>query len=117
MLIAEHKNFKCEDCGSDKFTMIDNLEWGMQNMELNCAGKDCGASYTFTPEMKQRMSHHPTKICSCNQGSFSKEDNYCSGCGKKNPYFVEYRKNMVKDIVKPKGKKKVKNDNKQKKKA
>ncbi len=98
MLAIDYENFKCEDCGGDKFTMIDDFNC-KNDITLNCANKDCEASYTFTPEMKLGMSSHPPKICPCNQGFLSRTDNYCSGCGKKNPYSQRWR---TPNIKKPK---------------
>ncbi len=103
MFTVIHENFKCEDCGDDKFTIKDNFEWDKGDITLFCANKDCGASYTFRPVMKQSMSSHPTKRCSCGLGLLSREDSYCNYCGKKNTYFKSWRKANVK-VVKKKSK-------------
>ncbi len=106
MLFVDYKNFKCEDCGSDKFTVIDDFSQGHSDFTLNCATKDCEASYTFSPEMKFRSSFSTTKICSCGGGFLSRHDNHCSGCGKKNPHFKLWRKENIDKQAKPKRKKK-----------
>ena len=85
MLFIKSENFKCEDCGGDKFTMHELRESG--TITLFCAGKDCEASYDFSPVMKIRSSSHPTRICECGKGFLSREDKFCSGCGKKNPRY------------------------------
>lgn len=92
--MVNYGNFKCEDCGNDKFTLVDDFSM-RGDITIHCSDKDCEASYTFSPEMKLRMSSHPTKICSCNQGFLSRTDNYCSGCGKKNPHFKAWRKEKL----------------------
>ena len=95
VVTIDYGNFKCEDCGNDKFTLIDDFH--MKNdITIHCSNKDCEASYTFSPEMKLRMSSHQPKICSCNHGFLSRNDNYCSGCGKKNPYFKVWRDTNIK---------------------
>ncbi len=76
-------NFKCEDCGGDKFTMYDKED--RTDITLFCASKDCEASYTFSPTIKLSSSSHPPKLCSCGRGFLS--DKYCSMCGKKNPLY------------------------------
>ncbi len=96
MLMVAHKNFKCEDCGNDKFTIKDDFEWGKREMTLHCANKDCEASYTFSPEIKLSMSSHPSKRCSCKMNLLSRDDNYCSMCGKKNPHFKSWRNKNIK---------------------
>lgn len=94
-----YKNFKCEDCDNDKFTIKDNFD-GEIDITLYCANKNCEASYTFRPVMKQSMSSHPPKRCSCGFGLLSRLDKYCSCCGKKNPSF----KFLEKSPKKPKKK-------------
>ena len=86
MLMTIYKNFKCEDCDNDKFTIKDNFD-GEIDITLYCASKNCGASYTFRPVMKKSMSSHPPRNCSCGFGLLSRLDKYCSCCGKKNPSF------------------------------
>ncbi len=105
MLQITHKNFKCEDCGSDKFTIIDDFEWSRDDITLHCSNKDCEASYTFRSEMKLRMSSHPPKRCSCGVNLLNRTDNYCTNCGKKNPYFKSWREA---NLISPKTKKGVK---------
>ncbi len=87
----DYGNFECEDCGNDKFTIINDFS-GRSDITLHCSNKDCEASYTFSPEMKMRMSCHPPKRCSCGVSLLSRDDNYCGNCGKKNTYFKCYRK-------------------------
>ena len=94
-----YENFKCEDCGNDKFTLVDD-KIGRSDITLHCFTKDCEASYTFSPEMKMRSSCHPTKICPCGCGFLSREDNYCSGCGKKNPHFPSWKKDNMEKLDK-----------------
>ena len=100
MLTVVHENFKCEDCGNDKFTIKDNFEWEKNDITLHCANKDCEASYTFRPVMKKSMSSHQPKRCSCGFGLLSREDLYCSCCGKKNTYFKSWRKSNIKVVKK-----------------
>ena len=87
--MIQTKNFKCEDCGGDKFTVIDRFDMSVNEFKIHCATKDCEASYDFRPVMKLSSSSHPTKICECNQGFLSRTDKFCSGCGIKNPGFKE----------------------------
>lgn len=101
MLMAIHKNFKCEDCDNDKFTIKDNFD-GEIDITLHCASKNCEASYTFRPVMKQSMSSHPPKRCSCGFGLLSRLDKYCSCCGKKNPYFKLEKKADLNKVEKKK---------------
>jgi len=100
MLMVIHKNFKCEDCGNDKFTIKDDFDWGNNDITLYCADKNCGASYTFRPVMKKSMSSHTPKRCSCGFGLLSREDKYCSCCGKKNTYFEFWRKANLNSKIK-----------------
>ena len=100
MLTTTHKNFKCEDCGNDKFTIKDDFDWGKNDITLHCANKDCEASYTFSPKMELKISCHPPRRCSCGVTLLSREDNYCSSCGKKNPYFKSWREANLKSKTK-----------------
>lgn len=84
MMEIIYKNFKCEDCNNDKFTIKDRFEWGIDEITIYCP---CGASYTFRPEMKLKMSCHPSKRCSCSVTLLSRDNKYCSNCGKKNPNY------------------------------
>jgi hypothetical protein len=86
MMEIIYKNFKCEDCDNDKFTIKDNFEIGVNEFTIYCT---CGASYTFIPEMKLRHSYHPSKRCSCGVTLLSRDDKYCSNCGRKN---LNYKK-------------------------
>jgi len=86
MLMTIYDNFKCEDCNGDKFTLKDNFG-DESDITIFCAKKDCGSSYTFSPVMKHRSSYHQSKRCSCKGGLLSRENKYCSCCGKKNPNY------------------------------
>ncbi len=88
VFFVNYNNFKCEDCEGDKFTMHE-LKFDRGEITLHCTTKDCGASYDFRPVMKQSSSCHPTKICKCGQGFLSRDDKFCSGCGKKNPGYKD----------------------------
>ncbi len=114
MLIIDYKNFKCEGCDCDKFTVIDDFSFGNDDFTIHCAGKDCEASYTFRPKMELSSSSLPSKRCPCGVDFLSQTDFYCSHCGRKNPYFIKWRKENLSGMKK---KGKVKNDNKQKKKV
>ncbi len=94
--MVERKNFECEDCGSDKFTINEFDVVEEMDITLCCAGKNCEASYTFRPVMKQSMSSHPPKRCSCGFGLLSRLDKYCSCCGKKNPNSMWAKKKNTK---------------------
>ena len=90
--MMKQTNFKCEDCGGDKFTFNDRVAKGNYELTLFCAGKDCEASYSFRADIKLSCSSHPTKICKCNQGFLDRNTRFCSGCGKKNPNFKGFKK-------------------------
>ena len=81
MIQIEHKNFKCEDCGNDKFTLYDDFD-GKGEINLHCSSKEC-ATYVFSYGIKQSSSFHPPKKCSCGKGTVSSMQRYCSMCGKK----------------------------------
>ena len=82
-------NFKCEDCGGDKFTIYD--EDYRTDFTIHCANKDCEASYTFRSEMKLSSSSHPPIRCSCGFGFLCRFDKYCNMCGKKNPRYKDLK--------------------------
>ena len=86
-IFINYKNFKCEDCGGDKFTVIDKFKEDRNEFTINCATKDCEASYDFRPVMKLSSSSHPPKVCKCGKGFLSRDTKFCSGCGIKNPNY------------------------------
>ena len=86
MIMVEYENFKCESCGGDKFTLKDDFGDNI-DITIHCSTKDCGSSYTFRPVMKHSSSSHVSKRCSCKMGLLSREDKYCSCCGKKNSNY------------------------------
>ena len=92
MLTINHSNFKCEDCEGDKFTMIDDFSIGKDEITLHCGTKDCGSTYTFRPTMSYSSSFHDSKRCSRVYGLLSRDDKFCSFCGKKNPNWKDYSK-------------------------
>ena len=59
-IFIDYKNFKCEDCGGDKFTILDRFKEDRNEITLNCATKDCEASYSFRPVIKLSSSSHPS---------------------------------------------------------
>lgn len=89
MITIDYKNFKCEDCGEDKFTILDNFNMDISEITLFCSGKDCGAQYSFSPIMKKSSSYHQAKRCKCGIGWLDRNTKFCNDCGKENPNYKE----------------------------